>query len=89
MKSTFAKTKRGKVLKLVLPAKFRGEDLTGHRVGKLLVIGLAGFANNTRAPYWHLQCDCGKRIVATTKQLNYVTIRDCGCQPKKRWNDYE
>jgi hypothetical protein len=52
------------------------KDLTGMRFGRLLVVDLN---HKNRAAYWNCLCDCGNMIVEKTKDLNYGSVKSCGC----------
>lgn len=53
-------------------------DLTGQRFGRLTVIERAGSDKQGRA-MWLCQCDCGKRIVASGRDLRCKDSKSCGC----------
>lgn len=49
-------------------------DLTGHRVGKLLVVRYVGEWR------WHCKCDCGVEKIMTGGVLRRRNTLSCGCQ---------
>lgn len=54
------------------------QDLTGHRYGRLMVLGYAGQTPSGKK-YWWCLCDCGKeKRVAGRHMRNGATI-SCGC----------
>ena len=53
-------------------------DMTGMRVGRLVVLERAGVSNDRKAT-WRCQCDCGGEIVTVGKQLRDGTTSSCGC----------
>ena len=57
-------------------------DLTGIRVGKLIVIGPAERKNGRTA--WHCKCDCGNETTVLTQQLTHGLTKSCGCYQKER-----
>ena len=52
------------------------EDLTGHRFGRLLVLGRAP---STKRVKWNCQCDCGNKTTVETCSLKSGTTKSCGC----------
>ncbi len=55
-------------------------DLTGARIGRLLVVrptDLAEPESNGITLGWVCKCDCGREIIRSTKQL--LSVRSCGC----------
>lgn len=52
-------------------------DLTGERVGKLVVIE----RNPFRPEYWNCQCDCGNITIVKTDKLKDKRTKSCKC-----WN---
>lgn len=53
-------------------------DMTGMRVGRLLVQERAGTSADGKAT-WRCACDCGGQIVTVGKQLRDGTTSSCGC----------
>lgn len=53
-------------------------DLAGQKFGRLLVIENVG-KNKWKNRQWLCQCDCGKKSVVTTSNLNSGTTISCGC----------
>lgn len=63
-----------------------GEDLTGQRFGKLVVIRKTG-ERKFGCPVYLCQCDCGNTREAFSRELRDGTAWNCGCSrkpPKKR-----
>ena len=58
------------------------KDLTGQRFGRLKVICDTGERKHNHV-VWKCDCDCGKTIQTTTKQLNSGKIHSCGCLRKE------
>ena len=56
--------------------KYKFEDLTGQRFGRLTVIERAPSKNITR---WKCHCDCGNDIVTTANNLKRGHTTSCGC----------
>lgn len=56
------------------------KDMTGARVGKLLVISRAGTSKGGMA-MWQCLCDCGKELVIQGGNLRHRQ-RSCGCDRK-------
>ena len=54
-------------------------DITGQKIGRLLV---EGFASGVRRTYWNCLCDCGRRTVVTRDRLldKKRPQFSCGCQ---------
>lgn len=56
-------------------------DLTGCRIGRLVVIKRAERKNNRT--YWECKCDCGNTITIQTSELTYAIknnkVKSCGC----------
>lgn len=55
-----------------------GIDLIGQRFGRL-VVSEKLWTNNRRAMLWLCNCDCGKKVKATTTVLRNGHTRSCGC----------
>ena len=56
------------------PFKWKS-DLTGKRIGRLMVEGPVGVGGK-----WFARCDCGKKTTATGANLRKGATRSCGCQ---------
>lgn len=59
------------------------ESLVGERFGKLSIICQMSESSSTGCRNWLCLCDCGKGIVASTRELNQGKYQDCGCEEKK------
>lgn len=60
----------------------RGEDLSGRRFGKLVVIEEDGFftkTNGKRARLWKCKCDCGNITRVQHSYLKSGDTNSCGC----------
>lgn len=57
-------------------------DLTGMRIGRLVVIERS--QRVSRNPYWTCVCDCGRTIEAQTFDLLCGKVRSCGCYHSER-----
>lgn len=57
-----------------------GEDLTGQRFGKLIVLKMGEKSKNDRHRHWICQCDCGNitKPIPSDKLKNGNTT-SCGC----------
>ena len=53
-------------------------NLTGKRLGKLVVIKTAGKTKNG-AYLWQCKCDCGNEIIANVGNLKNGHTKSCGC----------
>jgi hypothetical protein len=60
----------------------RFKDITGHRFGRLVVVG--EIASTRAACRWRLKCDCGGETFACTGSLNKGEVRSCGCGKRDR-----
>ena len=76
----------------------RGEDLTGNRFGKLVVVRIDKpyyTSSGKRLKQWKCRCDCGNEISALHQALKQGKIESCGCEKiacqktKFNKNDYE
>lgn len=56
----------------------RAQDMTGHRVGRLAVLGRAGAVSNGEAS-WRCRCDCGEETTVRGGSLRAGTTKSCGC----------
>lgn len=54
------------------------KDRVGQRIGRLLVIELAG-TDARHAALWRCLCDCGNYTVVPSSNLNEQHTRSCGC----------
>ncbi len=59
------------------------KSLVGERFGKLSVICQMSESSSAGYRNWLCLCDCGKGIVASTRELNQGKYQDCGCEKKK------
>lgn len=64
----------------ITPHKFY-EDLTGRKIGKLMVIGKS--VKSDRRLYWDCICECGKQIVVKGDHLRQKKQLSCGCLSSK------
>jgi hypothetical protein len=57
------------------------KDLTGKRFGRLTVLKLNGFVEQSskRIACWWCQCQCGDRVVVMAGNLRKGNTRSCGC----------
>lgn len=55
------------------------KDITGHRFGKLVVMGKTGKRSQNRYILWRCKCDCGQEIETTRNKLLSGNISSCGC----------
>jgi hypothetical protein len=62
-----------------MPRSFRGEDLTGRRFGRWLVLAHHGWAQGAQPTTWLCRCDCGVERPVPTARLNNGMSRSCGC----------
>lgn len=63
-------------------SKRQGEDLTGKRFGKLVVLEKAEYhvqANGRVRAQWKCKCDCGKEHITTGENLRSGNTKTCGC----------
>jgi hypothetical protein len=58
------------------------KDLTGHRTGRMQVLGFA--RSKDWKAYWHCRCDCGRRVVLSTSALTSERQQSCGQCPRGR-----
>ena len=61
-------------------------DLTGHKYGRLLVIGEAEpfYGSGRKRRMWLTQCDCGNTLVVRGENLRQGNTTSCGCVKKIR-----
>jgi len=57
-------------------------NLTGKRIGKLVVLG--HHSNMNRRAHWNCKCDCGNERVISGKFLRPNGAISCGCIKKRR-----
>jgi len=57
------------------------KDLTGKRVGKLVVLRYA--YTKKSCAYWECQCDCGQRKIVKAECLQKGDTKSCGCLLRK------
>lgn len=62
--------------------KPRYKDITGNTYGRLTVIRYDHTDKRGQAR-WYCQCSCGESKVVTTKELNYGSVKSCGCLNKE------
>lgn len=58
--------------------KCRGQDLTGKRFGKLVVVDLSDKKTSSNRRMWHCKCDCGNEIDIASNRLGQ-RMNSCGC----------
>ena len=58
----------------------RGTKKVGRKFGMLTVI--SQFPKRGAIKYWTCKCDCGNEIIASRLDLDWGTIKDCGCRKK-------
>lgn len=64
----------------IQPKKFH-EDLTGRKIGKLVVLQKSN--KSDRRLYWDCQCECGKIITVKGDHLRQQNQLSCGCLSSK------
>lgn len=59
----------------------RIKDLTGRRVGRLVVIERTGGIDKGGSVLWRCQCDCGNEKIIASRNLSkqHHNVRSCGC----------
>ena len=62
-------------------------DLTGHRYGRLTVIGRAGYYK--KELLWHCICDCGNEVNVIGSSLKRGNTRSCGCIHREAVSKYD
>lgn len=55
-------------------------DRTGHRYGRLFVLGWGGYRASTKKHLWSCRCDCGSEVVVTAGNLATGLTTSCGCK---------
>lgn len=58
----------------------KGKDLTGKRVGKLLIVNPTFYYDYYGRMYWECLCDCGNSTEHTNVRLTKGFAVSCGCQ---------
>lgn len=53
------------------------KDMTGQKIGRLLVLSYSGTIGNRRS--WLCRCDCGNEVVRMGSDLRVGDTRSCGC----------
>jgi hypothetical protein len=61
-----------------LPIDYRFQDLTGLKFGRLTFVGYLGKTFGTTF-HWECRCDCGKTIIAQSKNIKNGRTKSCGC----------
>jgi hypothetical protein len=65
------------------------KDLTGLRVGRLLVLEYAGKTNGSRPRCcWKCICDCGNKKIVSTDALSAGVTKSCGCLKSPTSKEY-
>lgn len=62
-------------------------DLTGHKFGKLTVIGQAESIRRpcgVKVTMWNCQCECGNIVTVSVQNLNRGMTKSCGCLQKEQ-----
>lgn len=54
------------------------KDMSGQRFGKLTVINYSRNSNDRKA-LWNCICDCGRKVIASGKNMREGTTNSCGC----------
>lgn len=57
-------------------------DLTGQKFGRLVVIRRA--KNKGKIVCWECQCNCGRIVIVTARELNAGDTKSCGCLRKEK-----
>lgn len=57
----------------------KAEDLTGRRVGRLVVVGPADPPTHNKQRMWHCVCDCGNEKDIAAYSLKHSLTKSCGC----------
>ena len=60
------------------------KDITGHRFGKLLVIGHVDNTDKNKSYFWKCKCDCGNEKNIRLNHLKMGRVVSCGCYRKQR-----
>ncbi|KAA3598797.1 MAG: hypothetical protein D8M57_13105 [Candidatus Scalindua sp. AMX11] len=61
----------------------KSEDITGHRFGRLTVLGF-GYRSPRREGYWRVLCSCGKMKIVRGADMKNGKIQSCGCLRSER-----
>lgn len=65
------------------------KDLTGLRVGRIVVVEYAGKGNGTRPRCkWKCKCDCGNEKIISTDALSAGITKSCGCLKSPNASQY-
>lgn len=60
-------------------------NLTGNKIGKLLIVPIDKIPKQTHGIYWYCKCDYGNEVLVPTSYLNgkgnYIQT-SCGCDRK-------
>lgn len=63
-------------------------NLTGNKIGKLLIVPIDKIPKQTHGIYWYCKCDCGNEVLVPTSYLsrkgNYIHQTSCGCDRKNK-----
>ena len=74
------KTKSCGCYAIEVTSKHSLKDLTGHRFGKLLVLGRdIDRKSKCRFAYWNCRCDCGRVVSVVGSTLRNGDTKSCGC----------
>lgn len=63
----------------VMKLSNRAKDITGHRFGRLLVMGPIKISERNREVVWECLCDCGKKLSVIGSVLRNGHTKSCGC----------
>ena len=80
-------SQRDKNLKSGKTKRSKGEivnDLTGTKVGKLLVTSTSFIENHIR--HWVCQCECGNKTTVRHGNLTHKVVKSCGCLHARKGN---
>lgn len=72
-----------------IPKRLNFSDLTGNEVGKIKVIGFAGYIGEERKlPFWWCECSCtkGRYFKVVSQSLKRGITRSCGCNRRNNRN---
>jgi hypothetical protein len=59
-------------------------DKTGHRYGKLYVLGMSPKRSSDRKIPWLCRCDCGRVVTVSSERLKPGNADSCGCLGEER-----
>lgn len=70
----------------IIPYTFKGQDLTGKRFNRLIVLGFVGRTMGpTNLRYWYkCKCDCGVIKIIEAFKIKYGGSQSCGCLRDKQ-----